>query len=67
MHTAGLANHNTMGQLTNLSTSRISEGGGTEWCRMKVNYVKNYVFFYLNEALNMLEHINIQDIFGSGL
>ncbi len=56
----GLANHNTLGQLTNLSPSLISEGGasenqeiikvfireGTERCGVKVNYVQNYVFFF---------------------
>jgi len=58
-HALSIANHNTLGQLTNHSTFRISEGGAlskqelfstlqTDWgerCCNNVKYVKNNVFF----------------------
>ncbi len=64
----GLANHNILGQLTDLTPSLISEGGasedqeiikafireGTERCGVKVNYVQNYVFFFF---LTKHEHV----------
>ncbi len=66
----GLANHNALHQLTNLSPSLISEGGAslkqemisvfirevTEWCGIKVNYV---YFFFLNETLT---HVRLHPI-----
>ncbi len=61
----GLANHNALHQLTNLSPSLISEGGAslkqemisafirevTEWCGIKVNYV----YFFFKRSINMLD------------
>ncbi len=71
----GLANHNTLGQLTNLSPWCISERGasykqeiigafkgeGTEQCRIKVNYVKKCCCFFcfFNEALT---HVRLHPI-----